>query len=183
VIAAHRQPDYALRFDWGATGALATIQGADVTVVVDVLSFTTTVSVAVDAGVVVLPYRSAHGDARSYARARGAKLAVARSVAGPDDISLSPLSIRRGRLPARLVLPSPNGSTIAHEVSGRKSVCVAACLRNASAVAAWIAAHHRLGAVVAVVAAGERWPDGSLRPAIEDLWGAGAVIAHLVDVG
>jgi len=32
---------------------------------------------------------------------------------------------------------------------------------------------------VTVIAAGERWPDDSLRPAFEDILGAGAIISHL----
>ena len=32
---------------------------------------------------------------------------------------------------------------------------------------------------MAVISAGERWNDGSLRPAIEDLLGAGAIISEL----
>jgi 2-phosphosulfolactate phosphatase len=58
---------------------------------------------------------------------------------------------------------------------------LAGCLRNAAAVAGWLAGELAAGrlAAVAVIAAGERWPDGSLRPAVEDLWGAGAVLHRL----
>ena len=171
IDAAHRQGGHLLRHDWGPAGAAATTADADVAVVVDVLSFTTTLSVAADAGIAVLPYRWADATAAAFAAEHDAVLAVPRSAAGTDQISLSPASVRRADpAPDRLVLPSPNGSTITHRLVGEVPVVVGACLRNATAVAAWITRTHRPGSTtVAVVSAGERWPDGSLRPAVEDL--------------
>ena len=165
-----------VRFEWGPAGAAAV--AAPVTVVVDVLSFTTTLTVAVERGISVYPLPWQHEDAEAYAAGRGAVLAGGRSERA--GVSLSPVSVRDAVGVERLVLPSPNGSAICFGLASTGATVVGASLRNASAVARWV---HGRGGEVAVVAAGERWPDGSLRPAVEDLWGAGAVIAGLVDLG
>ena len=68
--AAHRQLDHRVRFDWGPTGAAAIADGADVAVVVDVLSFTTTLCVAVERGMTVLPFRWKDERAAAYAEER-----------------------------------------------------------------------------------------------------------------
>ena len=98
-------------------------------------------------------------------------------------VSLSPAAMAQVTGVERIVLPSPNGSTICFALAETGARVLAASLRNASAVAATGAAGAATGASLAVIAAGERWPDDTLRPAIEDLWGAGAVIAALVDLG
>jgi 2-phosphosulfolactate phosphatase len=170
-----------VELDWGPTGGERAARLADVTVVVDVLSFTTCVSMAVDRGIAVHPYRWRDETARQYAERVGAVLAVARGV--PGGVSLSPGSIAAVRGVERIVLPSPNGSTVAHLVAATGSTVVAGALRNRRAVARWVAEQAHPPAAVAVVAAGERWPDGSLRPAVEDLWGAGAVVAALAEWG
>ena len=74
------------------------------------------------------------------------------------------------------MLPSPNGSQLAF-LAAESGEVFAGSLRNASAVAARLRAR---GGPVAVIAAGERWKDDeTLRPAAEDLIGAGAIIARL----
>ena len=90
--------------------------------------------------------------------------------------------VRRWRA---VVVPSPNGASISASLAGGDSSVVGACLRNRRAAAAFVA--RRLCAdstsSVVLVPAGERWPDGSLRPAVEDLWGAGGGVAALEDLG
>jgi 2-phosphosulfolactate phosphatase len=182
VNPAHRQSGHRVRFDWGPTGAAAISAGADVAVVVDVLSFTTTLTVAVERGVTVLPFAWQDERAAAYADEHRATLAVGRLEArqlGGSAVSLSPADLSTVTGVERLVLPSPNGSSICATLAGGGSTVVGACLRNRTAVAR----HLRDAVTVAVVAAGERWPDRSLRPCAEDLWGAGAVLAALVDLG
>jgi len=175
------QGRYRVAFDWGAAGAAQVVSPGDVLIVVDVLSFTTSVSVAVERGTVVYPAPWRDGRAAALAAREDAQLAVGRREVTPvRPWSLSPAALRVGDLPARLVLPSPNGSAIA--AVHPDATVIAACLRNARAVAGRAAGLLADGRRVCVVAAGERWPDGSLRPALEDALGAGAVLAALADI-
>lgn len=166
-----------MRCEWGPVGA-ARVGDAAAVVVVDVLSFTTSVSVLVERGTAVYPCAWRDVRAGAMAEQHEAVLAVGRrEVSEAKPWSLSPAALQRAPAPARLVLPSPNGSAIAAATTG---TVVAASLRNAAAVGAWLRSRgYGTDRAVAVVPAGERWPDGSLRPALEDLLGAGAVLHAL----
>ena len=142
-------------------------------VIVDVLSFTTCVDIATANGAAVFPYRFRDDSAGDYARARNALLAGPRGAAD-GTYSLSPAGLLALPAGVRLVLPSPNGSTLSLATGATPTL--AGCLRNSRAVAARAA---RIGRRIAVIPCGERWPDDSLRPAVEDQLGAGAIISHL----
>ncbi|MFE3989217.1 2-phosphosulfolactate phosphatase [Nocardia tengchongensis] len=180
------QGDFDVRLDWGPVGARAA--QADVSVVVDVLSFSTAVTVAVERGMRVFPFRWKGEEAETFAADNQAVLAVGRlestksgSVPAP---SLSPASLLTCAPIPRLVLPSPNGSTIADALRATGSTVAIGCLRNASAVAEWLVPALEARRSVAVVAAGERWSeDDSLRPALEDHLGSGAILSKLVALG
>lgn len=176
----HDQSGFDARFEWGLEGVRRLAPLSDVVVIVDVLSFCTCVDIAVSRGATVFPYRWRDGSAAAFAREKGATLAVSRGQTTPEyPYSLSPPSLEALPPGARIVLPSPNGSTLAFTAAADSGAAViAGCLRNASAVAA---AARALGRTVTVIAAGERW-DGEgepLRPAIEDMVGAGAILAAL----
>jgi 2-phosphosulfolactate phosphatase len=72
------QGGFGLRMDWGPVGARAA--RADVSVVVDVLSFSTSVCIAVERGMRVYPYRWMGARAAEFAREHDAVLAVGRLV-------------------------------------------------------------------------------------------------------
>src|SRR5690348_1654332 len=199
------QVSYDVRFEWGPAGAAALAPSSSCLVVVDVLSFSTSVTVAVEAGTRVYPCAWPAGpaaesaasaaSAAEFARSHRAELAVGRrAVSAARPWSLSPAALRRAPFVPRLVLPSPNGSAICAAAAegagtggaeGEGAVAaghagavtvIAGCLRNAAAVGRFLRGSP---GPVTIIAAGERWPGGSLRPALEDLLGAGAILAAL----
>jgi 2-phosphosulfolactate phosphatase len=167
------QQEFDIRCEWGAHGLAVLAPISDVVILIDVLSFSTSVDVAVTQGAIVFPYRWRDDTARAYAVSVDAILADPGR--HPTRYSLSPASLTSIPKGTRLVLPSPNGATLS--LAAKPTPVLAGCLRNAGAVAA---VAQQYGRKIAVIPAGERWKDdGSLRPAFEDLIGAGALISHL----
>ena len=157
--------------EWGADGIAHLIDDTDVFVIIDVLSFTTSVDIAVSRGAVVYPYGWNDLTSIEFAARVGATLSVSSRTPG---YSLSPASLVEIPGGTKLVLPSPNGSTLSLQTGNIPTL--AGCIRNARAVAR---AAMKIGERISVIAGGERWKGGGVRVAIEDWLGAGAVIAAL----
>jgi 2-phosphosulfolactate phosphatase len=186
-------PGCAVHVEWGSTGAqLAAAQG-DIVVVVDVLSFSTTLTIAVARGCTCLVYSPAEIDQLGGLEAAAASLCVRplskdrRVSAG--QLSLSPASLLAAEPGQRVLFTSLNGATVTAAAAGSPALLVG-CLRNATATARAVARLLAAGAArrVTVVACAEQWTtvrreaDG-LRPAVEDWVGAGLISARLGDLG
>jgi 2-phosphosulfolactate phosphatase len=166
------QSAWVCRCEWGPA-AVAALAPADVIIVIDVFSFTTCVDVAVSRGAAILPYSWNDPSAADFARTHGAELAGRRR---QTRYSLAPESYLEAPSGLRCVLPSPNGARVSLAAAATGAVVLAGCLRNARAVAE---AARQLGSTFNVIPSGERWPDDSLRPALEDALGAGAILSSL----
>lgn len=167
------QDGYDVRFDWGLDGARRLGPLCDTLVIVDILSFSSSVEIATARGATVLPYGME--DATGYARDNDALLAVKRnSLDGEHPYSLSPASLTSIPSGTRIVMPSPNGSALSFAIGETRAMVIAGCFRNSAALGTFI---RRRGGSTAVIAAGERWEDSSeLRPCFEDFIGAGAIL-------
>lgn len=166
------QSEFDIRCEWGLKGVETLAPISDAIVIVDVLSFSTSIDVATSRGAFVFPYRWKDESALEYARSIGAELAD--PTRKPGTWSLSPSSLASIPTGTKLVLPSPNGSPLS--LATAKTPTFAGCIRNAQAVAR---ACLQFGKRISVIAAGERWPDQTLRPSIEDWIAAGAIISFL----
>ena len=172
-MATFDQSEYQIRFEWGERGVAELAPISDFVVIVDVLSFSTCVDVASSRGATVFPFGWKDQRAEAYAAEHEAILAGRR---GQGTYSLSPPSLADLPEAGRIVLPSPNGSTLTVAASEHATV-LAGCLRNRSAIADFI---NQQEGTVTVIACGERWqPEDILRPALEDHIGAGAILQKL----
>lgn len=167
------QLEFDLRCEWGISGVMQLAPISDVVVIVDVLSFSTCIEIATNRGAIIFPYRWQDDTAIAYAQSVNATLASRQRTASAG-YSLSPSSLDRIPAGTRLVLPSPNGATLSLQTG--TTLTVSGCLRNCQAIAEFA---QSCGTQIAVIPAGERWEDGSLRPSLEDAIGAGAILSYL----
>ncbi|MBD2336688.1 2-phosphosulfolactate phosphatase [Calothrix sp. FACHB-156] len=166
------QAEFNLRCEWGVQGVVKLAPISDVIIIVDVLSFSTATEIATNNGAIIYPYQWRDDSAIDYAKSVNAELSQGRmSQAG---YSLSPASLTKIPAGTRLVIPSPNGSTLTLLTGNTPTI--AGCLRNSAAVAKFA---QKYGTKISVIPAGEKWEDGTLRPAWEDLIGAGAILSVL----
>ncbi len=162
-----------VRCEWGLEGIAALRETSEVIIIVDVLSFSTCVDIAAARGALIYPCQWKDKRAMALASSLQAELAMW----GDENIhgyALSPSTLLSVPSGTRLVLPSPNGSALSLETGDVPTFT--GCLRNAAAVAHQA---QSLGRHISLIPAGERWNNGGLRFALEDLIGAGGIIAHL----
>jgi 2-phosphosulfolactate phosphatase len=186
-------PDREVHVEWGSTGAGLAAARGDIVVVVDVLSFSTTLAVAVDRAFTCLVYSGAEierlgGPEAAGAALRARPLSKSRRVP-PGHLSLSPESLLTAAPGQRVLFTSLNGAAAAGAAADAPALLVGG-LRNASATAALVTRLLAEGVAerVTVVACGEQWSSvqagvEGMRPSLEDWTGAGLICARLAEAG
>jgi 2-phosphosulfolactate phosphatase len=163
------QEKYTLRLDWGWEGARRAAARGDLLVVVDILRFSTAMTIAASRNIRVTPTFWTDDPEIQFAKQY-----------------LSPALMQTVEAGTHLTVPSPNGATCCQHGKEAAGVLIGSFL-NAQAVGRAVKEKLKTGEItsVTILACGERWTeatnesDGALRFALEDYLGAGAILAHL----
>lgn len=178
------QAPFKFKAEWGRRGAREAADRGDIVIIVDVLSFSSTVVSALSSGATIFPYPP-DLDGMKYAKSIEAEYILGRAEAAKvGRPTLSPVSFNKEHRNTRYVLSSLNGAYCSWIASKVPALLIGSLL-NASAVAsAADRIQKETGAGITVVPCGEMWSDileneERLRPSIEDYLGAGAILAEL----
>lgn len=180
------QSPYECRVEWGQRGAREAAERGDITIIVDVLSFSSTIVTAVNFGAVIFPYPIfPNGQEKDYADKVGGKLILGRAEGAKLGLpSLSPVTFSKTHADKKFVLCSLNGASCTW-IASKVPALLVGCLLNASAVAS--VANHlktKTNANITIIPCGEKWSDvkegeNGLRPSIEDYLGTGLILSKL----
>ncbi len=180
------QTPFNIKLEWGQRGARAAAERGDIVIIIDVLSFSSTVVTAIQYGADIYPYPPPINEqAKAYAQTIDAEIVWGRAESLKyGGHSLSPVSFTAADRDKRFVMCSLNGAACTW-IAADAGTLLIGCTLNASAVAK---AANQLSATsgcdITVVPCGEKWSDAmenenTLRPGIEDYLGAGMILSHL----
>lgn len=173
-----------VKVEWGRRGAREAAERGDIVIVVDVLSFSSTVVTALHAGCEIFPYPP-HLDGNAYAAKIGGEYILGRSEAAKfGKATLSPASFNSSHKGKKFVLTSLNGAFCTWIADKVPALLTGSLLNASTAARAANQISNQLKANITVVPCGEQWNDpakneDTLRPSIEDYLGAGAILSLL----
>jgi 2-phosphosulfolactate phosphatase len=106
----NNQFSFKVNLGWGINGIKKYFNITDLFIIVDVLSFSTCVDIAVNNGAGILPYKWKNESAVDYAKSKNSECASLHR--SKTEYSLSPASLLNIKAGTNFVLPSPNGSEL-----------------------------------------------------------------------
>ncbi|MDN3018391.1 2-phosphosulfolactate phosphatase [Paenibacillus sp. BSR1-1] len=178
------QSPYECRVEWGRRGAREAADRGDIVIIVDVLSFSSTVISALTNGAIIYPFPP-NLDGKEYAEKIGAKYLLGRAEAARlSQPSLSPVSFNEHHHKKKFVLSSLNGAFCTWAASMVPALLIGSILNAEAVASAANQLRKQTRASITVIPCGEQWGDvqnneDTLRPAIEDYLGAGAILNYL----
>ena len=186
-------PQAAVHVEWFPVAARQAGRRGDILVMVDILSLSTTLTIAAERHFTSLVYSPAEiadmGGIQAAAAGLQARPLSKRRLAPSGELSLSPRSLLTADPGQRVLFTSLNGAAVVAAADGCPRTVVAS-LRNCDAAADVLARSLADGIAtrVTIVACGEHWSsviaaEPGLRPSAEDWVGAGLLAGRIAGRG